>query len=47
MGSSTTAAGCAKWACEEGSPSLHYDDALSLKEFVVVGDYIEDMSGCH
>jgi hypothetical protein len=40
------AAVCAEWPCEEGSPAIGCDDALEVDEFVVVGDYIDDMSGC-
>jgi hypothetical protein len=35
---------CAEWPCEEGSPTMDCDDALEVEEFVVVGDYIYDMS---
>jgi hypothetical protein len=37
---------CAERPCEEGSPTMGYDDALEVEEFVVVGDCIDDMSGC-
>jgi hypothetical protein len=37
------AAVCAEWPCEEGSPTMGCDDALEVEEFVVVGDYIDDM----
>jgi hypothetical protein len=37
---------CAEWPCEEGSPTMGYDDALEVEEYVVVGDCIDDMSGC-
>jgi hypothetical protein len=40
------AAVCAKWPCEEGSPTMGCDDALDVEEFVVVGGYTDDMSGC-
>jgi hypothetical protein len=30
----------------EGSPTMGCDDALEVEEFVVVGDIIDDMSGC-
>jgi hypothetical protein len=36
---------CAEWPCEEGSLVMGCDDALEVEEFVVMGDYIDDMSG--
>jgi hypothetical protein len=31
---------------EEGSLTMGCDDALEVEEFVVVGDCIDDISGC-
>jgi hypothetical protein len=40
------AAVCAEWPYEEGSRTMGCDDALEVEKFVVVGDYIDDMSDC-